>query len=210
MASNAVNGAQTEDLQTDGNAANGHDSDDSTTKSLNNEETDAHGALEGNGHGPTNGDAAKHLMNEHDVQAKDSGKEEPHTNGDDAHGPHGPDDSFETEERSGDEGEEEDGGEDGDEDEDGDEEEEEEEEEEEPVLKYERMGGSTHELLERDSASSLTVSSKLFVRVILCVLMCVLTFVHDVGDGNTQRHHTCSGLHGKADKVVPTPLCVYQ
>lgn len=40
---------------------------------------------------------------------------------------------------------------------------EEEEEDEEPVLKYERMGGSTHELLGKDSASMLAVSTKFFV-----------------------------------------------
>lgn len=44
-----------------------------------------------------------------------------------------------------------------------DDDEEEEEEEEEPALKYERLGGSAHELLEKDSASALAVSSQLLV-----------------------------------------------
>lgn len=44
-----------------------------------------------------------------------------------------------------------------------DEDEEEEEEEEEPALKYERLGDVAHELLQKDSASTLTYSNKRLV-----------------------------------------------
>lgn len=42
-------------------------------------------------------------------------------------------------------------------------EEDEDEEEEEPVLKYEKMGGIVNEILEKDTASAIAVSSKLVV-----------------------------------------------
>lgn len=49
-----------------------------------------------------------------------------------------------------------------------DEDDDDEDEDEEPALKYERLGGPIHDLLQRDSASALAISNKLLVRV-LCV-----------------------------------------
>lgn len=49
------------------------------------------------------------------------------------------------------------------------EEEEEEEDDEEPALKYERLGGSVHDLLQKDSASALTYSNQRLVRPVVCL-----------------------------------------
>jgi len=46
---------------------------------------------------------------------------------------------------------------------------EDEDEDEEPALKYERIGGSLHDLLKKDAASALAISNKLLVTT-LCVL----------------------------------------
>ena len=50
-------------------------------------------------------------------------------------------------------------------DEEDDEDEDEEDEDEEPTLKYERLGGSVHDLLQKDSASALAYSQKKLVRL---------------------------------------------
>lgn len=60
-----------------------------------------------------------------------------------------------------------------DEDEDGDEEDE--DEDEEPTLKYDLLGGATSQLLEKDSASSLAVSSKYIVCVMFDFVIKSLT-----------------------------------
>jgi vacuolar protein sorting-associated protein 41 len=54
--------------------------------------------------------------------------------------------------------------------EDEEEDDEDEDEDEEPALKYERFGGSIHDLLQRDSASALAISNKLMVRVSIHLL----------------------------------------
>ena len=50
-------------------------------------------------------------------------------------------------------------------DEEDDEDEDDEDEDEEPTLKYERLGGSVHDLLQKDSASALAYSQKKLVRL---------------------------------------------
>ena len=116
-----------------------------------------------------NGNTSKNDRDSQPHDIRDSSHNMAHTNSDNtlkpkAHGPEA-DASFRSGQHafSGDDGEGEEEEEDGSEEDDEDEEDEEGMEDEEPVLKYERPGGSTHELLERDSASSLVVSSKLFV-----------------------------------------------
>jgi hypothetical protein len=143
---------------------NGHGVDGASTPSL--YKTNGHDSQAG-----VNGDTPKSALNgqQHDARAEDSVQDEVHVSSDttqdtEAHDPEA-DESFRSGELTvgGDEEDEEDEG--GSEYEDDDEEDEEEMEDEEPALKYERMGGSTHELLDRDSASSLAVSSKLFVSI---------------------------------------------
>ena len=51
-------------------------------------------------------------------------------------------------------------------DEEDDEDEDDEDDDEEPTLKYERLGGSVHDLLQKDSASALAYSQKKLVRLV--------------------------------------------
>ncbi len=51
---------------------------------------------------------------------------------------------------------------------DDDDDDEDDEDDEEPALKYERLGGSTSELLQKDSASALAYSSQRLVRIFSC------------------------------------------
>ena len=161
MTNNGINGSATSEGVDSRNGVETVptvDLDEANSKDSLNESESGPETQEGNGDAISNGDDSKHLVGV--VEIEQSLKEEASLNGDQAHDP------SEVEQpigRTQDSGEEEvSGDEDGDDSEE-DEEEEEEEEEEEPALKYERMGGSTHELLERDSASSLAVSNKLFV-----------------------------------------------
>ena len=87
-------------------------------------------------------------------------------------------------------------------------EEEEDEEDEEPALKYERLGGSVHDLLLKDSASALTSSHQRLVSVnaesLRHIIMCRVT-----DPRNTCRYHPCIGHAGRTVEIRETPLGQY-
>jgi hypothetical protein len=108
-----------------------------------------------------------------------------------------------TDEEKVDEGDDdEDGNEDGEEEEEDegeeeeDEDEEEEDEDEEPALKYERFGGAFQDLLKKDSASALAVSSKFLVRDVILAQWSRL--YRPAGSRFAQRICTYPRLDGQA------------
>ena len=80
---------------------------------------------------------------------------------------------------------------------------------EEPALKYERLGGPVNDLLQKDSASSLTIANKLMVSncCILAVKLCLWS--NRPGHGYSCRSCTCPGLEWQQDQVIQTSLRVY-
>lgn len=79
-----------------------------------------------------------------------------------------------------------------------------EEEDEEPVLKYEKMGGIVNEILEKDTASAIAVSSKLVVCYFKTDLDVTLAQpTQPTGSRNAQWSHPRYGFCRQSCQVLP-------
>lgn len=78
-------------------------------------------------------------------------------------------------------------------------------EEEEPTLKYSRLGGGTVEILAKDSASALAISTKYIVRLAPLQLL-PLTDCACAGSRNSQWSHLYPRLSRRHRQAVPSPL----